>query len=64
MGRLTSAEFIFFSLDERFRFEYDISFIESEMIQGTYKSLCNIFYGKVLKHFKVRYDVIFNFLLI
>ena len=51
MGRLTSAEFIFFSLDERFRFEYDISFIESEMIRGTYKSLCNIFYSKVLKHF-------------
>ena len=46
MGRVTSAEFIFFSFDE-----YDISFIQSEMIQGTYKSLCNIFYGKVLKHF-------------
>ena len=51
MGRVTSAEFIFFSFDERFRFEYDISFIQSEMIQGTYKSLCDIFYGKELKHF-------------
>ena len=51
MGRDTSAESIFFSFDERFRFEYAISFSQSEMIQGTYKRLCNIFYGKVLKHF-------------
>ena len=50
MERVASAEFIFFSLD-CFTFKYDISFIESEMIQGTHKSLCNIFYGKVLKHF-------------
>ena len=51
MGRVTSAEFIFFSFDERLRFEYDLSFSQSEMIRGTCKRLCNIFYGKVLKHF-------------
>ena len=51
MGRATSTEFIFFSFDERFRFEYDLLSSQSEMIPRTYKSLCNIFYGKVLKHF-------------
>ena len=51
MGRDTSAESVFFSFDERFRFEYAISFSQSEMSQGTYKYMCNIFYGKVLKRF-------------
>ena len=52
MGRATSTEFIFFSFDERFRFEYGFLFSQSKMIfKDLYKSLCNIFYGKVLKRF-------------